>query len=97
MFCCTLGVVGVLWRFTGFIFYIDISLSCQVHEPSIPADLLQTQPSSGLEFTSLSYGAHPTLFVATNNGTLILTVKMLVLFSLCPSLRIDYDMGHNRK
>ena len=40
----------------------------QVHEPSIPADLLQTQSGSTLEFTSLSYGSHPTLFTATNNG-----------------------------
>ena len=40
----------------------------QVHEPNIPADLLQTQPISGLEFTSLSYGPHPTLFIGTNNG-----------------------------
>ena len=69
----------------------------QVHEPSIPADLLQTQPSSGLEFTSLCYGAYPTLFIGTNNGgSQLMEIYLCGTFILLSFFRFDYDMGYNR-
>lgn len=36
--------------------------------PDVPEDLLHTQTSSGMEFTCVSYGERPSIFVGSNNG-----------------------------
>ena len=77
---------------------IFVSFFPQIHEPSIPADLLQTQSSSGLELTSLCYGTHPTLFIGTNNGTFSSVKELDTSIHLSISVfRFDNNMGHNRK
>ena len=40
----------------------------QVHEPRVPKDLLEMEPESNLEFTSVHFGSQPSVFVGSNNG-----------------------------
>ena len=72
--------------------FASLSFS-QVHEPTIPADLLQTQPSSGLEFTSLCYGAHPTLFIGTNNGIHNIIQFLHVIFMIFHPFSLSNSLG----
>ena len=49
---------------------LSVTACLQVHSPSLPEALLETEPSppGALEFTSVCHGNQPMLFVGSSNG-----------------------------